>query len=212
MFHKFHSRILQAQAVQTHQVVTQAHQQAARDCIDEVNQNGKDVKPIKEYLWDRCEYDCRICDEKFVTYPALQYHIKKAHEFKTATEYIRAYGEMTTQRRSHKCDICKSIIKCSKISVTRHLQSHGMSLDRYSKRLADKGHEGPTPKLVEGVQECPLPSCTYKGGDWAMRKEINSMSSKLIHNLYAWSHCHIMSVEDFLPFHMQTFDYHSHLY
>ena len=71
------------------------------------------------------------------------------HKFKTATAYIKAHGKMTTNYRHVKCDICKSVMKCSKVTVERHVKYHGTTLDKYAKRLIKRGYKGPTPHLVE---------------------------------------------------------------
>ena len=146
---------------------------AVRNTRDEDHGNDK-VPVAKEYMWDRCEYDCRVtgCQEKYTTYLALQKHVKKVHKFKTATEYIIRFGKLTTGRKSVKCDCCKSIIKCSKASISRHLlRSHGMSLKAYEQRLADKGSEGPTPNIVEAGEEA---------SDMAQEREQHLLDSSCI--------------------------------
>ena len=70
-----------------------------------------------------------------VTHFALKNHFQNEHKIKTVAEYEEIHGPMVTQKRDHKCFICGSVVKCTEFAMTKHLKSHEMSLDKYTRKF-----------------------------------------------------------------------------
>ena len=76
------------------------------------------------------------------THFALKNHFQNEHNLKTVAEYEETCGPMATQKRDHKCLICGSMVKCTEFAMTKHLKSHQMSLDKYTRKFMTEQVQG----------------------------------------------------------------------
>ena len=101
------------------------------------NQSQSPKMSLKEIeaSFDKCEYTCGLCGEKFGTDVKLLQHIGSAHKDITTGEYITRFGLEPSKKVEHTCAICKKSMIHTKSKVSCHLQQrHGIGLKVYMEK------------------------------------------------------------------------------
>ena len=78
-----------------------------------------------------CEYHCRICKKKIMTYGLLENHLSADHGGIGVAEYEKCYGPMMFREVKKPCAICNAELVWYPLKVKQHLKTHGCSLAIY---------------------------------------------------------------------------------
>lgn len=93
--------------------------------------------------WNKCRFQCQICERVTSEKKLMRDHIMKAHGL-TLDHYQSQYGDVEIVTEYFFCGICHAEVKHCHRNISIHLQKvHSMTTTEYEQRFGDQDEEMP---------------------------------------------------------------------
>ncbi len=113
------------------------------------------VRAVKEDKWNKCKFQCSICEWVSVDSRQMRAHIAAQHSL-AYDKYVQQYGSAEVVTKKFRCELCSSEFKHCRQNIYAHMKDvHKISLQEYEDRVGmqEDGGSGDGGELFDQQQQ-----------------------------------------------------------